>query len=104
MLAGAFNIINQVISGAVDDKAPGFASVQDFFYLLANTMLTIAFGLSIVAMALGFVQMATGIGDPKNMERAQRALLWGGIGFVISLIAWVLKAVLINAAGIGGLD
>jgi cytochrome bd-type quinol oxidase subunit 1 len=105
MLAAApFDILDQIMPDAVADPASRFTTVQNFFYALANTVLTIAFGLSIVAIAFAFIQMSTSVGDIKNTERAQRTLIWGGIGFVVSIGGWMLKEVLINAAGLSGLD
>lgn len=48
--------------------------------------------------------MATSAGDPKSAEKAQRALLWGGAGIIISLLVFVLKSVLIKTAGISGVN
>lgn len=82
------------------DDSARFSGVDSFVRLLANTFIIVAVGLSVAALAFGFVQMATSSGDPKNAERAQRAILWGALGIFIALIAYVLKNVLINAAGI----
>jgi len=101
--SGPFDLLNEVINGAIEDKASAFTSVEQLVYLLANTILYIAFGLSVVGMAYAFIQIGTSAGDQKVMERGRRALLWSGIGFFISIGAWALKTVLINTAGITGI-
>ena len=81
-----------------------YTEVQSFVGLVASTFVVIATGISIAMLAFGFLQMATSSGDPKNAERAQRAILWGAAGILISLLAYVLKRVLLNAAGVSGVN
>jgi len=102
LLAGAFDQLNSIMNSFAPDNPARFTGVGSFVSLLANVFIVIAVGLSIVALAFGFIQMATSTGDIKNAERAQRTLLWGAIGIVISLLAYALKTVLFNAAGISG--
>lgn len=102
LLTSAFDMFNNIMNFVPDDPAR-FSGVESFVYLIANVFIVIAIGLSIVALAIGFLQMATSSGDPKNAERAQRTLTWGVVGLVVSLFAYVLKLVLLNMAGVSGL-
>jgi uncharacterized protein YacL len=102
LLANAFDKFNNIMKFA--PAGTQYTEVQSFVNVFANTAVIIAAFLSIVAIAFGFVQIATSSGDPKNAERAQRAILWGAVGLVVSLLAWVLKNVLLNAAGISGVN
>ena len=99
LLAGAFDKYFNIMTFA--PQGGQYTEVQSFVGLVANTFVVIAIGISIAMLAFGFLQMATSSGDPKNTERAQRTLLWGAVGMLISLLAYVLKIVLLNAASIG---
>jgi hypothetical protein len=102
-LADAFNTLYNVMDFAPDNPNK-YSNVQSFVDVLAYFFVGVAGSLSVVAIAFGFLQIATSTGDPKNTERAQRALIWGAFGLVISIIIWVLKLVLFNAVGISGVN
>jgi cytochrome bd-type quinol oxidase subunit 2 len=105
-IAGAFdylnNIFNSMGSGGID-TAEKYTGVSSFISVLARFFVICGVGLSIVALAYGFLQIATSSGDPKNAERARRTIMWGAAGLLISLFAYVLVKVLINTTGITGL-
>ncbi len=101
LLAGAFNKYYNIMNFA--PQGGQYTEVQSFVYLVANAFVVIAVGISVAMLAFGFLQMATSSGDPKNAERAQRAILWGAVGILVSLFAYALKLVLLNAAGVSDL-
>jgi hypothetical protein len=69
----------------------------------ASVFVVIAFGLSIVSLTVAFVQYTTSMGDPKNIEKAHKSFLWAGIGAFVSLLAFVIKTVLLKYVGVGGM-
>jgi hypothetical protein len=97
-----FDLLEQSIkSFATGDKAVRqFSDVNSVVIALANVFILIGFGLSIISMAVAFVQFVTSAGDPKSTEKAQTALVWSAISAVVSLSAFALKTILINIAGI----
>jgi len=102
LLAGAFDKYYNIMNFA--PQGGQYTEVQSFVYLVANAFVVIAVGISVAMLAFGFLQIATSSGDPKSVEKAQRALLWGAVGLLVSLLAFVLKTVLLNAAGVSGVN
>lgn len=102
LLAGAFDQLNKIMTSVAPDNQM-YTGVESFVYLLANIFIVVALGLSVLALAFGFISIATGSGDPKNTQKAQQAILWGGIGLGVSFLAYALKTALIASMGIGGL-
>jgi hypothetical protein len=96
-----FTYLEQIMNGANGgNRAGAFTSVGNFVMAIANIFIVVALGLSFISIALSFVQFVTSAGDPKMVERAERGILWGGIGFVLSLIAFSLKNILVKMAGL----
>lgn len=62
--------------------------------VFANVFLIIGAGLSTIGLAYSFVLYLTSGGDPKAVQRAQRALFWSLVAMLVSAIAWGVKAVL----------
>lgn len=102
LLVDAFDKFNNIIVKVAPDNAGKYSSVQSFVVLVANALIVFAIGLSVVSLSFGFIQMATSSGDEKRTERAQRALLWGAAGILISLLATALKVVLLKAMDVRG--
>lgn len=103
-LASAFDIFNKIITDTHINQADEYVGVSSFINILAKFFVTCGVGLSVVAIAYGSVQMATSSGDIKNAEKAQRAILWGAVGLLVSILAFVLVKVLLNTAGVSGVD
>jgi len=101
LLAGAFDKLNSIMGSFAPDNTM-FSGPESFVFLLANLFVYIAGGLSVIAIAFGFLQLATSSGDVKNAEKAQRAILWGAVGLVVSFLAFILKNVLLKTAGVSG--
>ena len=96
-----FIYLEKVMNGANGgNRAGAFGSVGSFVMVLANVFVVIALGLSFISIALSFIQFVTSAGDPKMVEKAERGILWGGIGFVLSLLAFTLKNLLLRMAGL----
>jgi hypothetical protein len=100
IVAAPFDMLKSIMTPFSD---PGYEGPRPFLVLLANFFILVAAGLSVAALAFGFVLYATSSGDIKNTEKAQRAVLWGAIGIAISLAAFALEYVLTNATGVTGL-
>jgi hypothetical protein len=66
----------------------------------ANFFIIIAFVLSFLALAFSFIQMITSTGDKKAAERAQKNMLWSGIGVVACFGLYAIKDALIQLFGI----
>jgi hypothetical protein len=98
-----FTEFDKVLNG-INPSTGSFTSVQSFVNLLANFFVVVGAGLSIVAIGLGLVQLVTSTGDAKNFEKAQRTIMWGIFGFIISVAAYTLKNVLIHSIGAQGIQ
>jgi len=91
------------LTGGGDMAVKHLYTVPQFINLVANIVVLIGVGLSIVSLAMSFVQFITSTGDPKLVEKAEAGILWSGIAFFVCLAAFTLKRILLNFMGIKGI-
>jgi len=97
-----YKYLNSVI-GVASGAGGSIKSVAGFTVLLANLFVIIAAGVSVISMAFSFIQIITSAGDPKAAQKAQTGVLWGGIGLIVSILAFVIKDVIVSVAGVKGI-
>ncbi|MFC1625054.1 hypothetical protein ACFL15_01615 [Patescibacteria group bacterium] len=68
-----------------------FSSASGAFSVVASVFVVVGFGTALVAAAISFILFATSVGDKDNIKKAQDTLLWAGLGMIISLLAYVIK-------------
>ena len=86
---------------ASGDKAVRvFGTVGDVITAVANTFIVIGFGLSIMGIALSFIQFATSAGDKDGLEKAKSNLTWSGIGALVALLAYTIKNIILRVMGV----
>jgi len=77
-------------------------NIPQIVILVANIVIVIAFGASIVYLALSLINLITApsSGDPKKTEQALHGVLYAAGGMLLSLLAYAIKNVLLNVFGI----
>ena len=99
-----FNILEKVYdkSGMTSEERleTRFPSVGAVFGFVANFVLAVAMGVSVAGLAYSFVLLVLSAGDEKSVKKAYQGVLYSTIGIFISLVAFTLRRVLINTAGI----
>jgi len=100
-----FEALEKTVGGfAPGDRAVGrFTSAQSMIVVAANVAIIIAMGVSIITLAYSFIQFVTSTGDEKLLEKAQRSVMWSVLGFILALVAFALKNILMKAIGISGI-
>ncbi len=71
--------------------------------MFANIAIIISAGLATVSLAYSFVMYVTSAGDPKAAQKASRALTWGIIALIVTMVAWGIKTILFKLLNIKGL-
>ena len=95
------NTINSITGGPSSDQAvPQIGSILSIAVIISNFFRIVGMGLAVVAMAYSFIMFASSTGDPDKIEKAQQGLLWSGVGIFVTLIAWVIKGILLRKFGI----
>jgi hypothetical protein len=97
-----YNYLNMVMGGT-GGAGSSISTVAGFVTILANIFIIIAVGVSLISIAIAFIQFITSTGDIKLVEKAQRGVMWGAFGLAVSLLAFTLKNILVASAGITGL-
>ena len=97
-----YRYLDGVMSG-LGGGGGSITTVAGFVSLLANIFVVAALGVSITTLAYGFVLYTISSGDQKAIARAQTAVTWSVLGFIIAAISFVLKAVFLSAMGITGM-
>jgi hypothetical protein len=86
-----YNYLNMVMGGT-GGAGSSISTVAGFVTILANIFIIIAVGVSLISIAIAFIQFITSTGD-----------MWGAFGLAVSLLAFTLKNILVASAGITGL-
>lgn len=76
------------------------STFTDFFNLIANVLIGIGIGLTVIFLVLGGIQYMTSRGDAKAAESARTALTNAVIGFVIVIFSVTLRFVIGNILGL----
>jgi hypothetical protein len=79
---------------------PGVSEPQTFFILIANAFIIIAFVVSFLALVFSVIQFITSTGDKKMVEKAQRNMLWSGLGTIGAFAVYAIKDLIIRLFGI----
>ncbi|HLD51505.1 hypothetical protein A3K34_04495 [candidate division WWE3 bacterium RIFOXYC1_FULL_40_10] len=94
--SGPFDMLKDVV-GESEIPAPGhITSVWDIAAAIANFMTLMAAGLAIAGLAYAFVQYATSQGDPKAVDRAQKAVTGSVVAFVVTFLLWSIRRIIIG--------
>jgi len=96
-----FNLLNNVVNRSlpVNQQARHITSISAMLAMAANFAMGVAFSLAIISIGYAFIQFAMSVGDPKAVERAHRALLWGVVSALVAFCALAIRVAIINAIG-----
>lgn len=83
------------------NPAPGLGTPQGFSGFVANLMIAIAISMSFIMMAWAFVQFLLTQGDPKNIQKAHRALWYSIVALLVSALAVAIKSAFFRSIGLG---
>ncbi len=83
----------------------GIACVAStIFYLINAVLVPLIFALSFVVFLYGVARTYIfSNGEPSEVEKGHKVILWGIIGFVIMVSLWGLVNVVANTFGLAGL-
>jgi len=99
-----FDILNSVFNSSFDDTARlgGISRVSHIVNLAVTVVFSIAFSASFVYLVLSFIKLAGGYldGDPKKADEARYGVVYAILGMLITLMAFVIKRVLVYTLGI----
>lgn len=79
------------------------ANLVELATMFANIAIIIGAGVATISLAYAFFMYITSAGDPKSVQRASRALLWGIISLLVCLAAWGIKAITFKLIGVEGI-
>lgn len=95
-----FDLLNGVVSGAPDQPAGQISTIYGLGSIIVNTLLAVAFSMSTITLAYGFIQMTLAKGDPKLAEKARFAIEWSLIAIILTILAVGLKVAIFSAIGV----
>lgn len=84
----------------LDGRKTDFSDISSMAIAVANFLIIMAFGVSFVMLAYALIQFSTSTGDPKKMEKPQKALTWSIIGMVVSLALFSVKNLILRLLGL----
>lgn len=93
-----FTELKNVMGGLPAGGGP--SSVSGAVMMVANFFVVVAFGISFVAIAFGFIQFVMSQGDKEAAEKAQATVTWGAAGMLVALLAYTAKKVLLTTIGL----
>lgn len=100
-----FNALEDIFTqatagGSPTEKVTHISTLTDLLGVGANIVIAIAFSMSLVGLAYGFVLYVMSTGDPKNTQKAFQLVLYSLIGLVVTVLSFALKTAFINTVGV----
>lgn len=78
---------------------PPSGTVQGVINGILNLLWPIFVGFAVIMFLVAGFLFLSANGDPGKVGAARQALLWGAVGVVVGLIAFVLPFVILNTIG-----
>lgn len=95
-----FGVLNNIEAANPAPSSFSNWSVSAILGIILNIVIGVGFSLSIVGLAYSGIIYVTSSGDPKNARKAWDGFLWSAIAAMITLAAFVIKAVALNLFGV----
>ena len=57
---------------------------------IINTVISIVGIVAVAVVIMGGIQYVTSTGDPAKTKKARDTIIWGAIGLVVVILAWVI--------------
>jgi hypothetical protein len=99
-----WNLLTNVVTDSNTYQTTKATSVEMLLGMAVNFFLAISSGLFLVSLAVTMVQFILSSGDPKAIDKAQKALTWTVISGIVILLSVAIKVVLLNAANVTDAD
>ena len=103
-----FNLLDNVITSSTnshpEERLDRFDSISSILGFVANVAVGVSFSLAIISLGYAFIQYVISSGDPKAIQKAQSALIYAVISAVVSILAFAIKTVVLNAMGVQSPD
>ena len=94
MFDGLQTVLNSTVPA--DARVTGLTSVEGFVAKGATIVVIVAASVGFVTLAIAFIKLALAWGDPKGAQEAYQAIIWSAMSFVIAVLAFVLKNILLS--------
>ncbi len=85
----------------VPENPTDITTLATLFGFLLNLVLAVGFSLTLVMLAMGFVQYILSQGDKAGVEKAQKWVTYAVIGGLGLFLVFALKAIIIQVTGAG---
>lgn len=97
-----FDYLDSVLNGSgITAYSPsGLRYPYDFTTKVANVIIIIAAGASLISLAYSFIQFVTSVGDPKAIDKAKNNLIWSVVAFIVAVTAFMLKDIIFDMLGV----
>jgi len=95
-------LILPVSAYALDFNKPtenSFPTIQSIVEALLNPIWEVFVGFSVIAFVIAGITFLTAQGDPKKLETARSAVIWGTVGIVVGILAFSIMTIIRDAMG-----
>jgi hypothetical protein len=94
-LKAVFNTGNNYII-----NMPGTASATDLISMLANIVIGVGFSLGFIGLTMSLISLTTSHGNPDASRKAMNGIVWSVIAIVVTILAFAIKYIVLNLAGV----
>lgn len=97
-----FNELKKTFDWQVNDgvRVSHINDVETLAVMGANLFIMMAFAVSFLALGFSLIQFITSTGDKKMIEKAQKNMLWSGMGLFACFALFGVKNVIFKLFGI----
>lgn len=100
-------MLKQVYAAVYTDKLPTFGNnwtLKMFFTFVLNLILGVGLSLTLIMLAMGFIQYIMAQGDKVGVEKAQKWVTYSVIGGLGLFLVFAIRSAMLNALATGGFD
>ncbi len=97
-MADFFNTVTDSIE--VPANLGAGANLGSAALVFANIAIILGIAVSFIAVSISLYKYMLSMGDPKAVQEAQRSLTWSIVAFILCLIAFGIKTILVNLLGV----
>jgi hypothetical protein len=79
-------------------------TLQNLFTFVLNLVLAVGFSLTLIMLAMGFIQYVLAQGDKAGVEKAQKWVTYSVLGGLGLFLVFAIRSAMQQAAGFGSIS
>ncbi len=84
---------------SIAQPTQGALDVRDFLNKVLNVIWWIFLAAAVIFFVIIGILFLTNLGNPEDISKARKALIWGGVGVAVGVLAFGMVRIIMNTLG-----